>query len=193
MKRIIVGVSGASGTPLALAVLKLLARFPEVESHLVMSRGAEETMRFECGEAAAGGLWDTLAVRHAIDDLAAPISSGSFDADGMIVVPCSMKTLAGIACGFSENLLLRAADVTVKEGRPLVLAVRESPLSAIHLENMLKLSRIPNVRIMPPVLSYYQGVKTIGELEIQLAARWLRAFGLRAGEFRPWAGSRPGA
>lgn len=187
MKRIVVGVSGASGVPLALAVLKSLKRFSEVESHLVVSEGALRVMECETG-LPPEELFSLASAVYGAGDLAAPIASGSFPTDGMIIAPCSMKTLAGIACGFSENLVLRAADVTIKEGRPLVLAVRESPLSAIHLENMLKLSRIPGVRIMPPLLSYYQGAKTVAELEVQLAARWLRAFGLEAPELRSWTG-----
>lgn len=187
MKRIVVGMSGASGAPLAIRVLKRLRAFPEVESHLIVSRGAELTLRYESGLA----LEDVTSLADVVHDngnLGASVASGSFRTAGMIVVPCSMKTVAGIANGFSENLLLRAADVTIKEGRPLVLVARESPLSAIHLENMLKLARIPGVRIMPPLINWYQGVKTIEELEEQLAARFISPFGLECDDFRPWTG-----
>lgn len=186
-KRIVVGMSGASGAPLGVKVLELLRTFPDVETHLVMSRGAELTMRIESG-IQIDEVRALAHVVHDIENLGASIASGSFETDGMLVVPCSVKTLAGIACGYSDNLLLRAADVTIKECRPLVLAVRESPLSAIHLENMLRVVRNPGVRIMPPCINDYQGNKTIAELEYQIAARYLRVFGLRVPDMKTWTG-----
>ena len=132
-KRIIVGVSGASGTLLARAALQALRTFPEVETHLVLTEGAERTITLESG-AGSTVLTEFADVLYGARDLGAPIASGSFRSDGMIVVPCSMKTAAGIANGYSDNLLLRAADVVVKEQRPLILVPREAPLSPIHLK-----------------------------------------------------------
>ncbi|MCD8014771.1 MAG: UbiX family flavin prenyltransferase [Lachnospiraceae bacterium] len=154
MKRIVVGISGASGFPLAVCLLKELKKIPEVETHLVFTYGAELTAKQESG-------MDAVQIRALADvcyensNIGAAIASGTFLTEGMIILPCSMKTVSGIAHGFSENLLLRAADVTIKERRNLVLAVREMPLSPIHLENMLTLSRLQNVYIMPPMVTYY--------------------------------------
>ncbi len=154
MKRIVVGISGASGFPLAVCLLKELKKIPEVETHLVFTYGAELTAKQESG-------MDAEQIRALADvcyensNIGAAIASGTFLTEGMIILPCSMKTVSGIAHGFSENLLLRAADVTIKERRNLVLAVREMPLSPIHLENMLTLSRLQNVYIMPPMVTYY--------------------------------------
>lgn len=187
MKRIVVGISGASGASLAIKVLELLKDIPEAETHLVMTRGAELTFKLESGLPleTVSKLADVV---HNNDNLGASIASGSFRVDAMIVVPCSMKTVAGIALGYSDNLLLRAADVTLKEGRPLILAVRESPLSAIHLENMLRLSKIPGVRLMPPLLNRYQGVQTLDELEFQLACRYVDALAFEVPALRRWSG-----
>jgi len=120
------------------------------------------------------------------DDLGASIASGTFETDGMIIVPCSMKTVAGIACGYTDNLLLRAADVMLKEQRKLVLAVRETPFSPIHLENMLKLSRIPGVSILPLMLTYYNHPATIEDMERHIVGKLLQRFGIEAEGFRRW-------
>ena len=139
--RLVVGVTGATGAPIAVRVLELLHAMPEVEVHLVMSRWAVSTLELETGLAAAD--LNALAdVHYRTGDQAAAISSGSFHTDGMVIVPCSMKTLAGIRTGYADTLIARAADVTLKERRPLVLVPREMPLSEIHLDNMLALSRM---------------------------------------------------
>ena len=121
-------------------------------------------------------------------EIGAGPASGSYATAGMIVVPCSMKTLAGIHAGYAENLLLRAADVTIKEQRPLVLAVREAPLSPIHLRNMHELSMIPGVRIIPPVMQFYGGCRSIEEMTHVVCARMLMSFGIETAGYRPWAG-----
>ena len=123
-----------------------------------------------------------------INDIGAAIASGSYRHDGMIVIPCSMKTLAGIASGYSDNLLLRAADVTIKEQRRLVLAVRESPLSRIHLDNMAKLSLIPGVIIAPVILGYYHKPKTLLDIEEQLAGKYLDLLGIDVKGYKRWNG-----
>ena len=185
MKRIVVGVSGASGAPLALRLLRELKRFPEAETHLVVRYGGELTIKEECVmspeefKALADVVYDNC-------DIGAAIASGSFETDGMIVLPCSMKTLAGIAHGYSENLLLRAADVTVKEQRRLILVPRECPLSKIHLDNMAYLASIPGVVLMPPMLGYYHHPQSLEDMERQLVGRILAKFGLKTAGFRPW-------
>lgn len=189
-KRIIVGISGASGFPLAVCLLKELKKIPEMETHLVFTRGAELTAKQESGlcpeqiRALADICYENF-------DIGAAIASGTFRTEGMIVLPCSMKTASGIAHGYSDNLLLRAADVTIKEQRKLVLAVRETPLSPIHLENMLTLSRLHNVYIMPPVVTYYmnrQGGEpvSVSDMERHLAGKMLQLFGIEMEGFRRW-------
>ncbi|MGL5441036.1 MAG: UbiX family flavin prenyltransferase, partial [[Mycobacterium] stephanolepidis] len=146
--RLIVGITGATGAVIGVRLLEHLSKL-EVETHLVLSRWARTTIELECGMSAAqlGGLAATV---HHPEDQAATISSGSFRTDGMIIAPCSMKTLAGIRAGYAEGLVGRAADVTLKERRKLVLVPRETPLSEIHLENMLALSRM-GAQIVPPM------------------------------------------
>lgn len=175
--RLVVGVSGASGAPLALRLL-LLAQECGLGVELIVTPGGARTLREECGL----GPEDLAQYAEAVydcADLAAPPSSGSHPTLGMAVVPCSMKTLAGIASGYSENLLLRAADVTLKEGRKLVLAVREAPLSAVHLRNMYELARFGAV-VFPPVPVWYAKPQSLEEAERQIAARILAQFGVEA-------------
>jgi len=184
MKKIIVGISGASGAVLGVELLKALRSVPEVETHLVMSENAEMTLKCEAG-------LDPQDVRSLADrvydlhDMAADISSGSFRTDGMIVIPCSMKTLAGIANGFSDNLLLRAADVTIKEGRKLVVVPREAPFSRIHLRNMLELSQCGAV-IIPPVMTFYSGQESALEMAAYLNGKILDQFGISYEGYRRW-------
>lgn len=183
-RRIVVGVSGASGAALGLACLDRL-RDLDVESCLVLTHGAELTIAQELGMDVA----EFAAHADVVFDnanIGAAIASGTFKTEGMIVAPASMKTVAGIASGYSENLLLRAADVTLKERRPLVLMARESPLSAIHLDNMARLARIPGVVIMPPVLTFYNGPATIDDMVHHMVCKALDVFGLEAEGFRRW-------
>ena len=179
-RRLIVGVSGASGTVLALETLRLL-KLADVETHLVVSDGARLTA---ARELEADGLEQLLALAdcvHAPDDLAAPIASGSFRTDGMIVVPCSMRSLAAMAHGFGDNLLTRAADVVLKEKRRLVVAPREAPLHEGHLESMLRLARLGAI-IAPPVPPLYAKPATMVDMVREIAARLVN-----------WAGVDPGA
>ncbi len=176
MRKILVGISGASGAPIAIGLLKRLNENPDVETHLVMTHGAELTILQETKYTVdkVKTLADVVYDNSSIGERPA---SGSFKIDSMIVVPCSMKTVAGIASGYSENLLLRAADVTLKEARPLILVVRETPLSPIHLRNLNELSKM-DVRIMPPMISYYQGYTTIDEWTDGFVERLLRIMGV---------------
>ena len=161
MKRILVGISGASGAPIAIRLLQRLKESYDVETHLILSDSACLTIEQET-EYSVQQVKALADIVYDIREIGARPASGSFQIDEMIIVPCSMKTAAGIAGGYSDNLLLRAADVMLKEGRPLFLVARESPLSPIHLRNLQELAMI-GVRIIPPMVSYYQGYKTIEE------------------------------
>jgi 4-hydroxy-3-polyprenylbenzoate decarboxylase len=183
--RIVVGITGASGAVLGIRTLQSLASVG-VETHLVMSRWARATVTQETSFTVAQ-VEAFASVVHAADNQAAPISSGSFRTSGMIVAPCSMKTLAAIRAGYSDNLLCRAADVTLKERRKLVLVTRESPLSEIHLENMLALTRMGAV-IFPPVPAFYNRPQTIDEAATYLIARVLDQFGLDMPGISRWNG-----
>jgi 4-hydroxy-3-polyprenylbenzoate decarboxylase len=185
--KIIVGISGASGAVLAMQLLLALRQFPDMEIHLVMSDGAEKTLALETN-LSLKGLTSLADVTHPVRDLSASISSGSFRTAGMIVMPCSMKTLAGIVHGYSDNLLLRAADVCLKERRKLVLVTREMPLSSLHLENMLKAAQLGAI-IMPPMLTYYNAPKTIDDMVNHLIGKILMQFDLDFKSFRPWQGA----
>ena len=183
-KRIIVGISGASGIQLGVAILQVLRDRPEWETHLVMTSGAEVTLGFETDKSvdAVKAMADVV---HPIDNLAASISSGTFKTEGMIIAPCSMKTAAGIAHGYSENLLLRAADVIIKEHRRLLLIPRESPLSPIHLKNLLTLAEL-GAFILPPVPAFYQKPTDINDVVDHITGRALGYFGIETDLIRPW-------
>jgi 4-hydroxy-3-polyprenylbenzoate decarboxylase len=184
-QRVIVAVTGASGTIFAVRVLEML-RDAGIESHLVMSRWAARTLIHETSFTVQHV--KQLATRfYAVADQGAAISSGSFLTSGMIVVPCSARTLAAIAHGLNDNLIHRAADVTLKERRRLVLAVREAPLNEIHLENMLKLSRMGAV-ICPPVPAFYIRPQAIEDLVSYTAARLLDLLGIHIANDRRWTG-----
>ena len=180
VKRLIIGVSGASGAPLALRLLEELKNVPEVETHLCITKGGEMTIEEECNMSVNQFCAKADAV-YDINNIGASIASGTYKTMGMIVCPCSMKTVAGIAHGYSDNLLLRAADVVIKEQRKLVLVTRESPLSKIHLDNMAYLSGLNNVFILPPVISYYSHPKSLEEIEKQIVGRILDRFDIEAG------------
>ena len=183
--RIVVGITGASGAIFGIRALQAL-RAAEVETHLVMSRWAKTTIAHETpyslAEVEAMASWVHIGYNQA-----ASISSGSFHTDGMIVAPCSMKTLAAIRVGYSDTLVARAADVILKERRKLVLLARESPLNEIHLENMLALTRMGAV-IFPPVPAFYNQPKTIDDLVNYIIGRLLDQFGLKLPDMARWAG-----
>lgn len=184
-RRVVVGVSGASGSVLGLECLRCL-KSAGIESHLVLTRGAQITMQQELGM----GPEEYASYADVVYDnknIGAAIASGTYPVDGMIVAPCSMKTLAGIASGYSENLLLRAADVQMKEQRPLVLMARETPLSPIHLDNMARLSRVPGVRIMPPMMTFYNGPDGLNDMVRHIVAKALDVFGVECDGFKRWS------
>ena len=183
-KRIIVGISGASGIQLGVAVLEVLQGQPDWETHLVMTLGAELTLGYETDKS-PDEVKAMADVVHPIDNLAASISSGTFKTEGMIIAPCSMKTAAGIANGYSENLLLRAADVVIKERRRLLLLPRESPLSSIHLKNLLALSEL-GAFILPPMPAFYQKPVDMNDVVKHITGRALSYFGIETDLYRPW-------
>jgi 4-hydroxy-3-polyprenylbenzoate decarboxylase len=191
-RRLVVGITGATGTILGVRLLQAL-RGTDVETHLVVSRWGARTLVHET----PFSLDDVrqLATRsYAENDQGAAVSSGSFLTEGMVIVPCSVRTLAAVAHGHCENLVQRAADVVLKERRRLVLAVREMPLSDIHLENMLKLSRMGAI-VAPPVPAFYMQPRTLDDVVDHTVARLLDLFGIHL-ESRRWQGemrSRPAA
>ncbi|MEV3902836.1 UbiX family flavin prenyltransferase [Mycobacterium sp. NPDC050551] len=184
--RIVLAITGASGSILGVRMLERLREF-DVETHLVISAWGARTLEHETG-------WTVAEVRRLADvvhkpgDLGASISSGSFRTEGMLIAPCSVKTLAAIANGYAEDLIARAADVVLKERRRLVMMVREAPLSEIHLENMLKLARM-GASIVPPVPGFYNRPKTLDEAVDHIVTRALDQVGLVSGETPRWDGT----
>jgi polyprenyl P-hydroxybenzoate/phenylacrylic acid decarboxylase-like protein len=185
-KRLVVGMSGASGAIIGIELLKTMRlQFPTWETHLVISGGARRTITQETSHSIQEV--ESLATKcHPLDDVGASIASGTFKTAGMVVVPCSMKTVAGIACGFSNNLLLRAADVIIKERRRLVLVARESPLSPIHLHNMNTVANAGAI-ILPPVLTFYNHPQSIEDMTRHIVGKILDIFDLEIGGFKRWA------
>jgi len=181
--RIIVGISGASGAIYGARLLELLQPLP-VETHLVVSRAAEVTLALET-DLKPAAVRARADVVHAIGDLAAPISSGSFKTMGMVVAPCSIRSMSEIATGVTTTLLTRAADVVLKERRRLVLLIRETPLHTGHLRTMTALSEMGAV-IAPPVQAFYAKPATIAEMIDQTLGRVLDLFGLDSGTVRRW-------
>ena len=185
MRRLIVGLTGATGAILGVRLLEAL-KDCDVESHLVISRWAQRTIEHETPYTVKQ-VCALATVYHNSANMAAEISSGSFITDGMVVIPCSMRTLSSIAHGYGEHLVHRAADVVLKERRRLVLVVRESPLSELHLENMLRLARM-GVRIVPPMLAFYNHPKSINDIVDHIVARVLDQFGIFAPFAKRWDG-----
>ena len=186
MKRLIVGVSGGSGMPIAIELLRLLKENKEIETHLIITRSAELTLSQE-SDVTLEELRAMADVIYDNENIGAGPASGTFKTIGMIVVPCSMKTAAGIATGYSDSLLLRACDVTLKERRRLVLVPRECPLSTVHLRNLLELSEM-GAMILPPMLAYYNHPKTIEDATVHVAGKILDCFDLEAEGYRRWEG-----
>lgn len=182
--KLIVGISGATGAAYAVHLLRTLKGLG-VETHLIISRWGAKTLETETGLTARNAA-ALASFAYDNDDLAAPVSSGSFKTDGMVILPCSMKTLASIACGYDDTLIPRAAGVMLKERRRLVLCPRETPLSAIHLENMLRLARL-GVSIVPPMPVFYNAPQTIDDIIASHTMKVLDQFGLDADTARRWS------
>ena len=188
-KRVLVGVSGASGAPLAVELLRTLRELDGVETHLICSHWGRETLSCEAGISPEelAGLADQCHDNRA---LGAGPASGSFRALGMVVIPCSMKTLAGIVTGYSDTLLLRAADVTLKERRRLIMVPRECPLSTLHLRNLTAASELGAV-VVPPVPAYYNHPRTIEDVNRHIVAKVLELLGLEGPRTPEWKGLTP--
>ena len=186
--RIVVGITGASGAIFGVRTLEALQALG-IETHLILSRWSRATLLHET-DYTLDQVQKLASVVHHDDNQSASISSGSFKTDGMIVAPCSMKTLAAIRSGFSDTLICRAADVILKERRKLVLLARESPFSEIHLDNMLALTRIGAI-IFPPIPAFYNRPATIDDLVNHIVGRLLDQFGLDMPGLHRWSGFQP--
>lgn len=186
MRRLIVGLTGATGAIFGVRLLEVLRYSSDIETHLVISSWARRTIEHET-QYTLKQVRELAAVYHNSNNMAAEISSGSFITEGMVIIPCSVRTLGSIAHGDGEHLVHRAADVVLKERRRLVLVVRESPLSELHLENMLKLARM-GVSIVPPMPAFYNQPKSINDMVDHIVARVLDQFGIPVPHAKRWDG-----
>jgi 4-hydroxy-3-polyprenylbenzoate decarboxylase len=185
-RRVAVGISGASGAVYGVRLLEELRR-RDVETHLIVSKWGAYTIEHETGRP-LGDVLGLASFHYDNEDMAARVSSGSFPLDAMAIAPCSMKTLAGVATGVTGDLMTRAADVCLKEGRTLILLTRETPLSVIHLENMLKVARAGGV-IMPPVPAFYTKPAGTEEIVDATVLRVVERLSLDAGPLKRWGGA----
>jgi flavin prenyltransferase len=186
--RLIVGITGASGAIFGVRALEALQAL-KVETHLILSRWSRATLTHET-DYTLDQVEKLASVVHREENQSASVSSGSFKTDGMLIAPCSMKTLAAIRAGFGDTLICRAADVTLKERRKLVLLVRESPFNEIHLENMLALSRMGAV-VFPPAPAFYNQPQSIEDIVRHIVGRLLDQFGLDMPGLHRWSGFQP--
>jgi len=185
--RLVVAITGASGIVYGKRLLEVL-RERKVETHLIVSQAAERVMEHELGISKKD--LQKLATRvYEADDLTAPLMSGSFKIDGMVIIPCSMKTLAGIAHGFANNLILRAADVMLKEKRRLIVVPRETPLSVVHLRNMLIVAKL-GAYVVPAMPAFYQKPEKVGDLVDFIVGRVLDCLGIEHALFKRWSGMK---
>lgn len=185
--RIIIGITGASGTIYGWRLLEKLRSVTEMELHLVISRSGERTAFLEMGKTAA----DFRALAHftyPVEDISCRLASGSFQTDGMLIAPCSIHTMSAIATGISSNLMVRAADVTLKERRRLILMVRESPLHLGHLRSMTALAEMGAV-LAPPVPGFYHRPQTVGEIVDHSVERVMDLMGVPSPDARRWDGA----
>jgi 4-hydroxy-3-polyprenylbenzoate decarboxylase len=186
---LIVGISGASGAPYSVRLLEYLAQREGVETHLVISRLGERTIEHETS-------YEVAAVKRLADfcydpsDVGATLASGSFRRDGMVVVPCSMKTLSALTHSYAENLIVRAGDVTLKERKPLIVVVRETPLHLGHLRNMVQLTEMGAI-VLPPVPSFYHKPTTLENIVDHTVGRILDLLDIEHDLYTPWSGTAP--
>jgi len=185
MRRLVIGMTGSTGAIFGIRLLEAL-KHSEVETHLVVSKWAQRTIEHET-RYTSDDVRKLASVVHSQGDMGASISSGSFLTEGMVVAPCSVRTLGAIANGYGEHLVHRAADVVLKERRRLILLVRETPLSEVHLENMLKLARM-GVTIVPPVPAFYNHPQTVDDVVNHIVARVLDQLHIEAPFARRWDG-----
>jgi 4-hydroxy-3-polyprenylbenzoate decarboxylase len=185
LPRVVVGITGASGSIFGIRVLERLREFA-VETHLVISPWGARTLEHETAYSVAE-VRELADVVHKPNDLGAAVSSGSFLTEGMIIAPCSVKTVSALASGYTDGLLSRAGDVTLKERRRLVLLVRESPLSAVHLRNMVTLAELGAV-VLPPVPAFYNHPQSVEDVVDHIVTRALDQFGLHSQSTPRWRG-----
>lgn len=183
--RLVVAITGSSGVVYGVRLLEACKKLG-IETELIISKAAETLLKLELGKSSEE-LQKLAARSYPQDDMTAPIASGSYRVDGMVVVPCSMKTLGAVANGIADNLITRAADVTLKQNRPLVLVPRETPLNLIHLENMAKLKRA-GATILPAAPAYYHKPEKISDLVDFIVGRILEMFGVEHELYRRWKG-----
>lgn len=183
MKSIVIGITGASSVIYGVKILEVLSKLG-IETHLIITRAGLKNLEIETSDS-INGLKSMASHVYDEGDLSAPLASGSFKVDGMVVAPCSIKTLSAIANSYNHNLLVRAADVMLKERRRLVLLVRETPLHEGHLELMLKVTRMGGI-VMPPIPAFYHHPKTIEDLINQTIGKVLDLFSIDANLFRRW-------
>lgn len=186
MRKLIIGISGADGVCLGVRLLKLLQQIEDVETHLVMTLSAERNLLIE-GEITPAEVRALADYNYPADDMAATIASGSFLTEGMLIVPCSMKSLAALCCGYTDNLLQRAADVCLKENRRVVLVPREMPLGRVHLRNLLTANEL-GCTIVPPVLTFYNKPQTVEDHMDHILGKALLQFGITLPCFKTWNG-----
>ena len=182
--KIIVGISGASGVIMGKRLIETLKAETDCEVHLVVTDSAQCTWELETSEDISA-LYELADVNYDPYDMAAAISSGSYITDGMIILPCSMKTMAGIVSGYADNLLLRAADVCLKEGRRLVICPRETPMGRVHLRNMYEAAQL-GCTVVPPVLTFYSGAQSLDEQMDHVIGKILLQFGIVTKNFKQW-------
>ncbi|MBP2058650.1 4-hydroxy-3-polyprenylbenzoate decarboxylase [Lactobacillus colini] len=186
MKRIIIAITGASGSIYGIDILEKLSKLPDIETHLVISDWAKENIKLETDYSPSQviALADQVYDNH---NMGAAIASGSFKVDGMVIAPASMKTVAGISIGFDSDLIMRAAGVMLKEQRKLIIVPRETPLSAIHLENLTKLARL-GVHIIPPIPSFYNHPKSIQDIIDHQSMKIIDSLGIDHSFGKRWSG-----
>lgn len=184
---LIIGITGASGVIYGIRLLEVLSEIKYVETHLVISEAAETTLKCET-DLTPEDIRQLADYTYAIKDISAPISSGSFKTDGMIIAPCSVKTMSAISNSYNENLMIRAGDVTLKERRKLVLTVRESPLHLGHLRSMERLTEMGAV-ILPPVPAFYTRPKSIQEIIDYTVGKMLDIFDIEHNLYQRWTGN----
>jgi flavin prenyltransferase len=183
---LIVGITGATGVIYGIRLLEVLASMKDVETHLIISAAGETTIKFET-ERKIKEVKKLARYNYAIDDIAACISSGSFKRDGMVIAPCTVKTMSAIANSYNENLIIRAADVTLKERKKLVLMVRETPLHIGHLRTMERLTEMGAV-IVPPVPAFYHKPRTVEDIIDYTVGKTLDMFDIKHNLFQRWQG-----
>ena len=183
-RRIIIGISGASGTIYGIRLLETLKEHREIEKHLIISDTAKEIIEYE-NDLNPNEVMGLADIVHPVTNLGATISSGSFLTEGMIIAPCSIKSLSGIANSYNDNLLIRAADVCLKERRKLILVLRETPLHLGHLELMTK-ATLCGATLLPPVPSFYNNPKNIDDIVNQTVGKMLDTFGIANNLFKRW-------